>query len=29
MSEQEQKNAAAGQRQRQHLKEDRQKTGMM
>lgn len=29
MSEQEQRNAAAGQRQRQHLKEDRQKTGMM
>lgn len=29
MSEQEQRNAAAGQRQRQHLKEDRQKAGMM
>lgn len=29
MSEQEQRNTAAGQRQRQHLKEDRQKTGMM
>ena len=29
MSEQEQRNTAAGQRQRQHLKEDQQKTGMM